>query len=176
LNRKRLIILIAVIVLVASLNALELWQIQSLRKRVSNTEWSDAYETKAQEDSITPEVGVIQFLKRGYSIEIDSASYTADGLKLHGFVGNPLNLTVSNLSLKFSVTKPLYAYRDDFAKDEWILIVGPPPIGEAQTSPIYSLIPRERAPFDVTIPNVKQTKDGIQIHVSFSGERYTYSY
>jgi hypothetical protein len=129
---------------------------------------------QGDEDTITTDVGVIQFLRRGFSIEIDSAIYTADGLKLRGFIGNPLNLSISNLTLKFAATKPLYSYKDEFPKDNFSFLFGPQSIGEAQTSPIVSLLPRGREAFEVTIPNVKQTKDGLRIHLTFSGERYGY--
>jgi hypothetical protein len=121
-------------------------------------------------------VGTIQFLKRGgYSIQLDTAKYTNEGLELAGFVGNPTNLWISNLSLKFSAQKELYQYRDDFDKDEFSFYFGPQAIGEVQSSPITSLIPGGRQPFNVTIPNVKQTKEGIRLVVVFTGgERYSY--
>jgi hypothetical protein len=114
------------------------------------------------------------FLKRGgYSIQLDAAKYTGDGLHLEGFAGNPTNLWLSNLSLKFSATKNLYEYKDDFGKDELSFFFGPQAVGEAQCSPISSLSPGGRQPFEVTIPNVKQTQDGIRITVAFTGERYS---
>ena len=47
------------------------------------------------------------------------------------------------------------------------------PIGKAQAKPIEALNPGTGQPFEVTIPNVRQTKDDIRLLVSFSGERYT---
>lgn len=168
------IAIIAGAILFVGLQCVEVWQILNLRSRIADAEWSLEVQSKQEEDTITPDVGVIQFLKRGYSIELQSAKYTGDGLTLNGFVGNPTNLVVSNLSVKFMVTKPLYEYRDEFRKDSFLFFIGPPAIGEAQTPPISTLPPRVREPFEVTIPNVKQTKDGIRIRVLFTGERYSY--
>lgn len=95
------------------------------------------------EDSvITPDVGTIQFLRKGgYSIQLNAAKYIGDGLYLQGFVGNPTNLWVTNLALKFSATKNLYEYRDDFKKDPFSFLFGPRSVGEAQCSPIATLAP-----------------------------------
>jgi hypothetical protein len=154
----------------------EIWQVKRLKSQIADLAWGNTARSRSEyEDSIEPTVGVIQFLKRGYSIQLKKVNYTADGLKLEGFVGNPLGLTLSNLTLDFSVTKPIYAYRNEFFKEhtsKWLWF-GPAPIGRAQTSPIASLSFGSTAPFDVTIPNVKQTPEGIRIVVKFTGERYS---
>lgn len=161
-------------ILFVGLQSVEAWQILNLRKRVADAEWSIGVQSKDQEDTITPDVGTIQFLKRGYSIELESVKYTGEGLTLKGFIGNATNLSLTNLTLKFTVTKPLYAYRDEFRSSDWFFFFGLQPIGEAQTSPIESLLPRSKGPFEVTIPNVKQTKEGVRIELRFTGERYSY--
>jgi hypothetical protein len=106
---------------------------------------------------------------------IQTAKYTADGLVLKGYVGNPTLLTLSDLTIKFSATEPLYKYRDQFRRESVFFWFGPPSIGEAQTVPIANLSPGKRQQFEVTIPNVKQTNEGIRIEVQFTGERYLYS-
>jgi hypothetical protein len=174
MSKKKYILIVAVAVLFVSIQVVEIWQIISLRNRMANEEWSSAFMSKAQDNEITPDVGTIQFLKSGYSIELVNVNYTNEGLKLKGFVGNPLNLSLSNLTLKFRVTKPLYKYRDEFQKNEFTFLFGPEPIGEAQTSPIAYLLPKSKEPFEVTIPNVKQMKDGLRLVVNFTGERYSY--
>lgn len=171
---KRRVILWVSAVLFLGLQGVGVWQILSLRERLADAEWSIAYQVKKLEDTIIPDVGTIQFLRRGYSIEIEAAKYTADGLTLQGSVGNPLNLTLHNLTLKFTATKPLYEYRDEFRNAPFAFFFGPTPIGEAQTKPIGILMPGSTASFEVTIPNVKQTEDGIRIAVAFTGERYSY--
>ena len=151
------------------------WQLYRMRKDLADLKWSFAVQGHEDDSVITPEVGTIQFLRKGgYSIQLDAANYTSEGLHLEGFVGNPTNLWLSNLSLKFSAQKQLYQYRDDFDKEEFSFIFGPPAIGEAQCTPIASLTPGGRHPFNVKIPNVKQTKEGIRIGVNFTGERYSY--
>jgi len=46
-------------------------------------------------------------------------------------------------------------------------------IGSAQTS-VGTLAPGTTTPFQVTIPNVRQTPEAVDIAVAFMGERYTY--
>jgi hypothetical protein len=156
--------------------AFQLWQIHTMKKDLANLKWSVAVQGKDEENVITPDVGVIQFLKRGgYSIQLNTVKFTGDGLHLEGLIGNPTHLWLSNLSLKFLATKNLYEYQDDFAKDEFSFFFGPQAVGEAQCSPISSLSPGGTQPFEVTIPNVKQTKNGIRMTVAFTGERYSYA-
>ena len=151
------------------------WQLHKMRKDLADFKWNLAVQGHEDDSVITPDVGTIQFLRKGgYSIQLDAANYTSEGLHLEGFVGNPTNLWLSNLSLKFSAQKQLYLYRDDFDKDEFSFIFGPSAIGEAQCTPIASLTPGGKRPFSVTIPNVKQNKEGIRIVVAFTGERYSY--
>ena len=163
-----------VIVLAIGLHAFQLWEIRGLKSQIDDALWDSAVQGKNDDSTIEPQVGTIQFLKKGYSIQLEGVKYTGDGILLSGFIGNPLNLTISNLTLKFTATKQLYEYRDDFRKERYTLLFGPQSIGEGQTTPINSLVPGSKAPFDVTIPNVKQTKEGVRIVVTFTGERYSY--
>ena len=173
---KKLWWVVLVIVVFLGVEGVHVWQFYKLRKDLADLKWNAAVQGHDGDNVITPDVGTIQFLKRGgYSIQLDTAKYTNEGLELAGFVGNPTNLWVSNLSLKFSAQKELYQYRDDYDKDEFSFYFGPQAIGEAQSSPIMSLTPGGRQPFNVTIPNVKQTKEGIRLVVVFTGgERYSY--
>jgi hypothetical protein len=125
-------------------------------------------------DYVQPTVNTIQFLRRGYSIDFDSVNYTQDGLVLSGTVGNSTNLWVSSLALDMTARPYPYKIKDKWLQgnripwwpDDWN-------IGRAQAT-VGSLNPGSTAMFHITIPNVKQTPDGIQIAVSFSGERYAY--
>lgn len=125
-------------------------------------------------DYVQPKVNTIQFLRRGYSIDFDSVQYTQDGLVLSGAVGNSTNLWISSLALDMTAQPYPYKIKDKWLQgskffwwpDEWN-------IGHAQTT-VGSLNPGSSSPFHITIPNVKQTPDGLQIAVSFSGERYQY--
>jgi hypothetical protein len=176
---KKFVAITAGVILFLGLQCVEAWQILSLRNQIKQTKWVQMcilYVDRFQNDAITPEVGTIQFLRHGYSIELQNVNYTGEGLKLNGFVGNPTNLFLSNLTLKLTATKPLAQYQDAFLKDEHSFDYGPQPIGESQTSPIAFLKPQSRQPFEVTIPNVKQTKDGVRIEVAFTGERYPYQF
>ena len=167
--------LISVLVVSAAVQG---WLIYKMRKDISGLQWSDAIHERDGDSELTTDVGTIQFTKKGgYSITLDTAKYTGDGLYLHGEIGNPTYLTITNLAIKFTATKQLYQYEDDFDKDPWVMFAGPPAIGEAQTSPIVYLGPGKAATFEVTIPNVKQTKEGVRLVVSFGGgERYAYGY
>ena len=151
------------------------WQIYKLRRDISELQWSNAIAERRDDSEITADVGTIQFMKKGgYSIQLNSANYTADGLHLAGTVGNPTRLTITNLALKFTATKQLYQYQDEFDKYPFVMFLGPPPIGTAQCSPISYLGSGITAPFEITIPNVKQTKEGVRLVVEFTGERYSY--
>jgi hypothetical protein len=131
----------------------------------------------AGQDFVQPTVNTIQFLRRGYSITFDKVEYTQNGLVLGGQVGNATHLWISSLALNFTARPYPYKIRDKWDKDnepgffpwwqdDWN-------IGTAQTT-VGVLNPGSTTAFEVTIPNVRQTSDSIQIAVSFSGERYQY--
>jgi hypothetical protein len=125
-------------------------------------------------DLLTPDVGVIQFMKRGYSVTFDSLSYTANGLEVRGTVGNPTQLNLSSINLKLEARPFPYQVKDKLKKDPYFFYISDGfDIGSAQTT-IFYLGAGKTESFAMTIPNVKQTKDGFQIAVSFSGERYSY--
>jgi hypothetical protein len=132
--------------------------------------------TREFTDFVQPRVNTIQFMHKGYSITFDSVEYTQDGLVLSGQVGNPTELWISSLALdmtarpnptkirdKWKEKKSPYAYGWD---SDW-------DIGHAQTT-VGLLNPGTSASFHITIPNVKQTSDELEIVVIFSGERYQY--
>ncbi|MDR5729809.1 MAG: hypothetical protein RB191_20540 [Terriglobia bacterium] len=128
----------------------------------------------AANDLLTPDVGVIQFMKRGYTVTFDSLSYTANGLEVRGTIGNPTQLNLSSINLKLDARPFPYQVKDKLKKDPFFFYVTDGfDIGSAQTT-IFFLGAGKTESFTMTIPNVKQTKDGFQIAVSFSGERYSY--
>jgi hypothetical protein len=178
-NRVRFRILVSIICLIflllASVAAFNLWQIQSIKKSQKDLEFSQAItDYDAGTDFVTADIGSIQFLRRGFSISFDSANYSQDGLDLTGTIGNPTQLAISSLSLHFSVRPYPYSVRDKWEK-EGFLFYNPSEfeIGNGQVNVGY-LGPGSTAAFSVTVPNVKQTKESQQIAVWFSGERYTY--
>jgi len=125
------------------------------------------------EDFVQPTVNTIQFLRRGYSIFLERVEYTQNGLVLSGQVGNPTHLWISSLALNFSARPYPYKIREKWDKSGFPWWDTDWNIGTAQTT-VGALNPGSTTPFEVTIPNVKQTSDTIQIAVSFSGERYQY--
>ena len=168
--------LVSLAILLAVVEGLQVWWLYSLTHRLQEAEWTAALHSHNDDDVISVDVGTIQFLKTSrYSIELEDARYTADGLVLKGYVGNPTNLWINNLTLKFYATKQLWEFRKTFDADNVSFFWGPEAIGQVQSQPIPILAGGTRQPFEVTIPNVKQTKDGIRLVVSFSGERYSYS-
>jgi hypothetical protein len=174
-KRSRIVLAILGVTLIG-IETFQFWQLHKLQQDLAGMQWTNAIQERNDDSVVTPEVGTIQFLRKGgYSIHLETVKYTGDGLYLQGFVGNPLNLWLTNVSLKFTATKQLYQYQDDFRKDHWAMIFGPTPIGEAQCSPIPSLSPGSRRPFEITVPNVKQTKEGVRLVVAFTGERYSYT-
>jgi hypothetical protein len=124
-------------------------------------------------DLLSPDIGVIQFMHKGYSITFNTLTYTASGLEIAGTIGNPNQITVSSLNLKLSARPFLYKNRDKIVKDPFFMFTGGSEIGSGQATISY-LMPGRTDTFTMTIPNVKQTPDGFQILVSFSGERYSY--
>ena len=173
--------LLRAIPLIVALVALSfsLWNAYVTRKAIDELEWTNAVNSyNASENSIVPSVGTIQFLKKGYSIQLESVTYNVNGMYLAGYIGNPTNLWLSNVTIQFEATQPFWRARDAFMKTSPNSIdrifFSPDQIGTAQTKPINWLMPGMRARFEVIIPNVKQTKDGVDIRVSFAGERYSY--
>lgn len=172
---RRLIIAFAITALLLLISVGFLYakvrELQNFRKNFAFFVFSLGYQR--DEDLLTPQVGTIQFLKRGYSVEFDTVEYTSNGLVLKGRIGNPLNIWVSSLTLRFDARPPIFSLVDKWQQfnkwgwnDAWN-------IGTAQTS-VGILAPKMTTPFQVTIPNVKQTSDAVEIAVSFMGERYTY--
>jgi len=179
--RKSVAYLFKAVPLIIALMALSfsLWTAYTTRKAIDELEWADAVASdNASGNRILPDVGTMQFLKSGYSIELESVTYNADGLHMSGYIGNPTNLWLSNVTIEFTARHPFYSARAAFMKgspnsaDKFLF--SPEGIGKAQTNPISSLMPGRREPFEVTIPNVKQTKNGVDIRVSLIGERYSY--
>lgn len=128
-------------------------------------------------DFVAPQINTIQFLRRGYSITFDSVQYTQEGLSLSGTIGNPTELWISSLALSFTARPYPYEIRGkwdaNFGNNFFPWWNSDWDIGTGQTT-VGLLNPGTSVPFLVTIPNVKQTSDSIQIAVSFSGERYQY--
>ncbi len=175
MNERKMIWTLFVVLLILQLGADVYFglRIRSMHSVMEDTEWRVESEAiSARQDRIRPEVGAIQFLRAGYSIEIEAANYTQDGLALKGYIGNPTNLLITNLTLNFAAYRPLGEYRESYLKRS-----GPfkmDTVGEAQSSVITSLAPGTKAQFEATIPNVKQTKDGIRLTVSLFGARHGY--
>lgn len=81
------------------------------------------------------ELGVIQFLKSGFSVTLDSAEVTSTGVVLVGKFGNPKVLTLSGLTLEFQIEKPIWEVRKVWDKDRFALLFGDSlTVGKAQVS------------------------------------------
>lgn len=155
----------------------QITKVRHLEERVRELEWADFIQGQdSYSDTVEPSVGTIQFLRRGYSLEFEKVEYTPGGLLLAGFIGNSTQLWTFSLTLEFSAYQPRSSQREDFLREysdnPYFLLLDP--IGSSQARTIETLPPGGRQPFQVTIPNVKQTPQGIQLLVSFSGERYSY--
>lgn len=178
--RKRSLIFIVSLCLVVALQSgiivIGLRRFNSFTAKVRNYEFSqDVDEYDNGTDFISDSVGVIQFLRHGYSITLDSAHYSQDGLTLTGKLGNPTQLWLSSLTLNFSVRPYASDLRKLWDKDGSFAFwdTSEFEIGEAQADVGY-LPAGSTVAFSVTIPNVKQTSKSTQIAVWFSGERYSY--
>ena len=71
-------------------------QIESVRQDVKWTRYTVGLQLFT--DELTPDVGTIQFLKKGYSIQLEGVNYTGDGLSLKGYVGNPTSRIMQSWS------------------------------------------------------------------------------
>lgn len=174
-----LVLAVLTVTLIACL-AFTLWKGRAMEARIHDLEFSQfVTDYDSETDFVMPQVNTIQFLRRGYSITFDTVQYTQEGLDLNGTIGNPTELLITSLALNFTARPYPYKVRNkwDVGGDafggfipwwnsDW-------DIGSGQTT-VGVLNPGASAPFHVTIPNVKQTADSIQIAVAFSGERYSY--
>jgi hypothetical protein len=158
--------------------SLQIIQDRKLESRLQELEWAnEVREQDSYLDAVEPSVGTIQFLRRGYTIELTKVNYTPGGLDLAGFIGNPTQILISSLTLEFTVQNSRSDQREKFFRDKspfrFFALLGEP-IGKAQAPTIDILPPGGRQPFQVTIPNVRQTQEGFQLTVAFSGDRYSY--
>lgn len=179
LSKRRFRVLLPVVctlfVVLGVAAGLDFWQLREIKTNQENLRFSDAVNDYLRDtDFVTIQIGTIQFLHRGFSIDFDSAKYTQDGLVLSGTIGNPTQLWINTLTLNFSVRPYAYQVREKWNKENFIFW-NPSEfeIGKAQVS-VGTLIPGSTSLFTVTVPNVRQTKDEPQIAVWFSGERYNY--
>lgn len=166
---------LVLLVLAGSLSYFAWQKSKTLSTAVEDLQFSDFVNYDSQStDYVTPTVNVIQFMRRGYTVNFDYVQYTQDGLVLGGQIGNGTQLWVSSLALNFAARPYPYKIRDKWAKDkDFFLYSSQYDIGKAQTT-VGTLNPGSTASFRVTIPNVKQTPEDIRIAISFSGERYQY--
>jgi hypothetical protein len=144
---------------------------EEAQKNLSFSQFVTDYNNSA--DFVMPQVNTIQFLRRPYSISFDTVKYTQEGLLLSGTIGNGTQLWVSSLAVKFVARPYPYQIKGKWEKQAWPWWDASWDIGSGETT-VGTLNPGSAVPFSVTVPNVKQTSDSIEIAVSFSGERYVY--
>jgi hypothetical protein len=150
------------------------WKLTTLKKAQDDLAFEQAVSAyNDRQDFVLPTVNTIQFLRRGYSITLDKVEYTQNGLLLAGSLGNATQLWLTSVALNFSARSYPYKFREKIIGDQFFLYSNQMEIGTAQTT-VSALNPGSTASFEVTIPNVKQTSDSIEIAVWFSGERYQY--
>jgi hypothetical protein len=178
--------------LVALLAAALVFQTISLRRlsyRLARLELdTDIRLSEMDRSTVSPESNIIQFLRRGYSIQFEQVAYEPAGLHLVGYFGNPTNIVLHSVSLKFSARKHWssdeyrgllekqrsYDWTDISGWGRMYLLVEPEEIGSAQSPAIDMILPGSTGRFDVTIPNARQAKEGLTLYVSLTGERYSY--
>ena len=132
-------------------------QIEELDEDVDRLRWANR--RRGRTNRIDLNVGTIQFLERGYSVHLEQVSYTQDGLNLSGYLGNPTNMTLTNVTLNFSAGKD--GTFEEFR--EAVTLIDQLRVGtsvSAQSRPIAVLSPGTRATFEVTVPGV--TQDDVQ--------------
>jgi hypothetical protein len=94
------------------------------QKEVAFSLWVTDYNSGA--DFVVPQVNMIQFLRRGYSISFDTVKYTQEGLVLNGTIGNGTELYLNSLAVNFSARPYPYQIKEKWEKqkypwwaDEW---------------------------------------------------------
>jgi hypothetical protein len=151
---------------------------QELDSSTDELAWAqEVHSSYHDANKISADVGAIQFLDNGFSVHLEKVNHTTNGLELAGYVGNPTNLWVSQLTLEFRAYRPLASKREEFMEkahdNRWFFL--PDLIGHAQAPPIALLAPGRREAFLVTIPNVNQSQgESFELRVNFKGERYSY--
>ena len=172
-QRTRLLVWLVSIGIVFSVatSGYSLWRLHKVNESVEDLGFSiTSSDYSHDNDLLTPDVGVIQFMRRGFSITFDSVNYGQNGLAVTGTIGNPTQVTLTSLTLRLSARPFLYKIKDKLKDDPFYMYSGIE-IGSGQANIGY-LGPGRTAAFSLTIPNVKQTPDGLQIVASFTGERY----
>jgi len=110
---RRLIIVFAIttLILLAAIGFLyaKVREQQTFRKNFAFFVFSMGYQR--EENLLTPQVGTIQFLRRGYSVTFETVEYTANGLLIKGRIGNPLNIWIGSLTLRFDAPPYLLSQR-----------------------------------------------------------------
>jgi len=110
------------------------WRLHKLSETIDDLTFSITSSDYAHDnDVVTPDVGVIQFMRRGYSITFDSVTYGQNGLSVTGTLGNPTQMTLSSLTLKLSARPYLYKIKDKLKDDPFYLYSGIE-IGSGQTN------------------------------------------
>jgi hypothetical protein len=127
-------------------------------------------------NTLAPDVGVMQFLENGLSVTLQAVEYRGEGLYLRGQVGNPRVVKIANATLKVRAYPPLHKIVQQESptlaeEDSFAFVVE---TGEGQSNVIAQLNPGGTASFEVTIPNVKQTPEGLLLAVETSGEQFAY--
>lgn len=152
------------------------WQVRNLREELATERFnSEVNRLNADDDVITPSVGSIQFLKSGYTVSIESLSYSSAGIQLSGLIGNPRLLNLSSLTLELTAQRPRWGRRKDWETNPFDFTFDHG-FGTAEVA-VGDLRYGQRAAFHAVIPNVKQEKDSsFVIKVGFKGERFAFPF
>ena len=165
--------IIGVIVVVGWLGVLTR-TVRELEANLETQQWGKAIADANQDlDPVQPTVGVIQFMKNGFSISFDTAEYSPAGLHLTGTVGNPKNVIVSSMTLKIEAWRPAYLERGN-QKFDWFAFFSRKPVAVGQATVGY-IPPGSEGRFGLTLATLTQAKsDSVQLSAGFTGERYVY--
>ena len=148
---------------------------QRLRHDLTELQWdADLRWYNSDRNTISLSVGVIQFLRNGFSVTLDSVRATGSGVELVGYFGNPKAINLSSLTVEFQVEQPMWKFRDVWNRNKIFFILSDTLlIGKAQTL-VGDVGAGGRAPFRVVIPDVKGDFGQFVVAVKLSGERYQY--
>jgi hypothetical protein len=146
-NRLARLMLIWTISIVFVASAVEGYLLYNTQKQAARAIREEKWERLVSEyylsaDSISPQVGIIQFLKNGLSVTLNSANYTANGLELTGELGNARNVTISSITLHMTALHPIYSLRDKYLAGQDLtytiqaqnLVLAGAEVGNGQTS------------------------------------------
>lgn len=151
------------------------WEQRRMKQEIQNLDWRATLANDREDaNKLSLDVGIIQFLPAGIAVTLDAIEPTGAALELRGRVGNPRNVHISQLTVKFEAHRPAWEERDTWEKEGMLhmFLRKPKSQGEAFVGYVSA---GGTAPFRVILPSIGATpRDSLELRVTLSGERYSF--